>query len=1114
MTPRDGVPQISEATTRTSSTPAGGAFPIVGVGSSAGGLSGLTSFLSKLPGDTGMAFVLIQHLDPTHESQLPSLLARSTRIPIIPAADGLRVEPDRIYIITPNTSLSLAGGSLRITPRESAPRPHLSIDFFLQSLAKERPGRAIGVILSGTGTDGTLGLAAIKAAGGITFAQDHTAEHQAMPLNAISHGCVDFILPPDEISQEIEKISVHGFPARAAVPSSIEAGDQDGLDDIPVLPEDGEHIAAIIEAVRTGAGIDFRHYQPTTIKRRIIRRLGVLQLPTLANYARFLDGHPDEIAALVKDLRINVTSFFRDHDAFSALTTVIFPALLKDRRATDPIRIWVAGCSTGQEVYSIAMELLEYLEGVPSSQQIQIFGSDISEWALTKARAGYYPESAMADVPAERISCYFTKEPLGYRIKKAVRDRCVFAKHDVTVDTPFSKLDLISCRNVLIYLAPVLQMKVFHTFHFSMKTSGFLLLGSAESLGRSGDLFGVVDEKLRIFHRKGTARRAGPAMTHAKRPDAPIMIPPGQPSMPNDTDMQRAADRMILGRFAPAGVLIDDSLDIIQFRGQTRPFLEPAQGEASLNLLTMVPYGVADALKAAIAEAKEKKVPVRRHHVALRRGDHFREIGFEVIPILMSSSSVGSMLILFSEQDEPQPEPTRQAVATRPNQVGLSVEARQNLHLRSELIAANDHIQSITEQCRTVTEQLRTAQEEASSTTEEFRSTNEELQTAKEEVDAANEELVTVNEELRNSNQALAKTMELTTAIVETMRYPLLVLDADLNVESANQAFLKAFRVSAEHTLGRRIYQLGNGQWDIPELRRLLEDIMPNDSAFDDFKVTHDFTDIGRRTILVNARRLETDHPQPRIVLVFADITDQNRIVRDLQAKSEELVRSNAELDQFAAVASHDLQEPLRMISVYITLIERRYAATFDDKAQEFMGFVTSGVERMSGMIKAILDYSKLGHQGSGFAAVDAEASFSAATANLQRAIDESKATVTHGRLPKVRSNAAQLTQLFQNLMSNALKFASGQRPAKIHVCAAESEAEWTFSVCDNGVGIAAEDHDRIFQLFQRLNSAHHVAGTGIGLATCRKIVGHHGGRIWVESTVDVGTTFHFSIPK
>jgi len=372
----------------------------------------------------------------------------------------------------------------------------------------------------------------------------------------------------------------------------------------------------------------------------------------------------------------------------------------------------------------------------------------------------------------------------------------------------------------------------------------------------------------------------------------------------------------------------------------------------------------------------------------------------------------------------------------------------------------------------------------------------------------------TLKEELQNSNHSLAKMNELTSAIVDTTRYPLLVLNAELRVESANQAFFTAFRVPPAATIGRRIYQLGNNQWDIPELRRLLEEILPTNSVLDDFQVTHNFNDIGTRTMLVNARRLHGAQSQPRIVLVLADITEQLRLAKDLKDTADELSRSNAELDQFASVASHDLQEPLRMISNYIELLELRYTALFDDRARGYMRHVSSGAQRMAAMIKAILSYSQIGHQAASFTSFESAVPLHSALANLTSKIQEAEATITEGPLPRINADANQLNQLFQNLLGNALKFRSDKRPQAIHVSAIESNIEWTFAIADNGIGMDKEGCGKIFQLFQRLHNAQQYPGTGIGLATCRKILDHHRGRIWVESSPDVGSTFYFTLPK
>lgn len=483
-------------------------FPIVGIGASSGGLKALSGLLSEIPGDIGMAFVVIQHLDPTHESQLPSLLGRGSRLAIEEAVDGAEVRVNRVYVITPNTRVGIAQGILRISPRE--PGLHLGIDAFLRSLALDRPGNAIGVILSGSGSDGTLGLAAIKAAGGITFAQDDTAEYTGMPTSAIANGHVDFVLPPAGIAKELGKVARFGFPAMPPATAPEACAEDSTPAAFALPPDDPEQYAIIIGLLLGATGVDFTHYRAATIMRRTMRRMSLIARTTLAEYARYLAEAPGEIDALARDILINVTSFYRDQGAFTALKAVVFPALTSDRAAESPIRVWIAGCSTGQEVYSLVIELMEHLRDAAAGLRVQVFATDISEWALAKARLGCYPETIAEEIPPDRLARYFVREATGYRVTKAIRDLCVFAKHDVTVDVPFSRIDLISCRNVLIYLGPVLQKHVLPTFHFALRPGGFLLLGSSETLGRASGLYETVDEKNRLYRSVPCARSRPP----------------------------------------------------------------------------------------------------------------------------------------------------------------------------------------------------------------------------------------------------------------------------------------------------------------------------------------------------------------------------------------------------------------------------------------------------------------------------------------------------------------------------------------------------------------------------------------------------------------------------
>ena len=1091
---------------------------MVGVGASAGGLKALLALFAELPSAIGLAFVVVQHLDPHQESVLPSLLANGSRLRVREAEAGTRVAPGWIYVITPGTCLTLAEGCLHLAPRPGGSGPHLVIDAFFFSLAADRPGQAIGIVLSGSGTDGTLGLAAIQASGGMTFVQDRSAEREEMPQNAIRRGCADAVLPPAAIAQALIRIAAVGLPVRIGVaemrpeePEPIADGD------------DASDYAAIIAHLRQATGIDFTHYRASTIRRRTLRRMAMMHLATLAEYAAHLDSQPEELDLLARDILIHVTCFYRDRTVFAALQSVIFPALLQLRSDGEPVRLWVVGCSTGQEVYSLAIEMLEFIAtSAQASQRIQIFATDISAWALAVARRGCYPDNIADEVPAERLAKYFVREGSEYQVSKAVREICIFAKHDITADTPFSCIDLLSCRNVLIYLGAVLEQQVLPIFHFALNHGGFLLLGSSESLGRSAPLFETVDESSRLYRAIAAPRRFASRASPLPRPNpmvAPLVAPPQLASL---SETLRAADEIILVRFAPAAVVVSGTLEIIQYRGATNGFLQPAQGEATLHLLAQVPFGVAEILRDGFAEIRSTGVPVRRDEVPLNREGSFRDVAIEIIPVKIPANATCYLVLFFEAGGSAHDPPAGVLSMQRQDDPGAAIAPRELTQLRRELAAATDYVRILEQLNLRQAEQLKEALEEAQSSTEEFRSTNEELQTTKEEIESTNEELVTINEELRSTNAQLGEASlglkasgELTAAIIETMRYPLLVLAEDLRVESANLAFFETFCVQLPETIGRLIYDLGNGQWDIPELRRLLEDILPNNSAFDDFEVAHDFGAIGHKTMLLNARRLSGGGDRSRlIVLVIADITERTQIARELQVISDDLSRSNAELDQFASVASHDLQEPLRLMSNYIDLLQRRYGDLFDERAQGYMNYVSNGAQRMSEMIGAVLSYSRLGHHGDAMIPVACAAVLDGALDDLRSVIGEAQAEITLAPLPVVVGDPVQLTQLFQNLISNAVKFRDPGRPLRITIGAREEAREWIFTVADNGVGMIQADHGRIFDLFQRLQVDRDVGGCGIGLATCKKIVEHHHGRLWVESQLGVGSSFHFSLPK
>jgi two-component system CheB/CheR fusion protein len=552
--------------------------PIVGVGASAGGFEAFRELLKALSSDTGQAFVLVQHLDPGHESLLAKLLSKATAMPVAEVEEGMAVEPNHVYVIPPNKIMGIRNGTLHLMPRGEPTAKHLPIDHFLRSLAEDQGNRAIGVILSGTASDGTLGLKAIKAEGGITFAQDiSSAKYDGMPRSAIAAGCVDFILPPKAIASELARIGQHSYLVTTP-PAETDEGD--------------DELHKIFSAVQKATGVNFTYYKYSTIKRRIARRMLLHKLEGLKQYVRFLQENRAEPAALCEDILIHVTGFFREPESFQALAEQIFPKILSNKPPGESIRVWVPGCSTGEEAYSVAMVLLECLGDRVSSMPIQVFGTDISEVSIEKARVGVYSESSLGEISPERLRRFFVKADGEFRITKSLREMCVFARQDLAQDPPFSRLDLISCRNVLIYMGPVLQKKVMAIFHYALKPTGFLMQGKSESISGFTNLFTVIDREHKISAKRASEPSPAFDLSSAAGYERAMGSAAGKTETQSRFDVQREADRIVLSQYAPAGLIVNESLHILHFRGQCSAYLSPPPGQASLGLLRMVRPGI------------------------------------------------------------------------------------------------------------------------------------------------------------------------------------------------------------------------------------------------------------------------------------------------------------------------------------------------------------------------------------------------------------------------------------------------------------------------------------------------------------------------------------------
>lgn len=790
-------------------------FPIVGIGASAGGLEATQALLQSLSTDTGMAFVLVQHLDPKHESRFAEILARSTKMPVREVTDGTPVEPNHVYIIPAPSTMVLSDGTLRLMPRAEAPERPMVIDRFFVSLAKVHKNRAIGVILSGTGSDGARGLSEIKAEGGITFAQDQTAKHDGMPHAAIATGSVDLVLSPEGIAGELERLSLH--------PDMGKLKTQRGTDLTSEDEGSKKIVLAILKVLRRPTGVDFTYYKQSTIQRRIARRMLLLKIETLEDYAQYLESNPSELALLHQDLLIKVTSFFRDPETFEVLKNKIFPLIMKDCAVDAPIRVWVPACATGEEVYSIGMCLVEFLGDGESNHRIQIFGTDLSEACIEKARAGIYGETTMTEVSQDRRRRFFAKTEAGYQINKSVRELCVFSKHDVTQDPPFSGLNLISCRNFLIYLEGALQKRAISLFHYGLKQKGLLLLGSSESIGAFGELFSPVDPAHKIFAKKFVVGHPHFDFVkgHIGKITSRSATKRGDKAS-SAFDLARAVDRTIAAKLGAHGVVINENMQILQVRGRTGAFLEPAPGEMTHDLLKMARAGLLTELQGAIQKAKQEKVPVRKDDIRVKVNGASIQAYLEVLPLRTPDATENLYIVLFGESSSSPSIRAKKEASRERKQEGDS-DSRL-AEVEKELASAREYLQSLIEKEQAYSEEMRSANEEVLSSNEELQSTNEELETAKEELQSINEELNTLNDELQNRNTELNIALSDLNNLLTSVRIPVLMLSRDLRIRRVTQGAEKMVNV-VPGDVGRPLADIKSGL-DFPGLVHLVGEVI------------------------------------------------------------------------------------------------------------------------------------------------------------------------------------------------------------------------------------------------------------------------------------------------
>jgi len=1216
-------------------------FPTVGIGASAGGLETFSQLLKAMPCDTGMAFVLIQHLDPSHSSLLTTALTKTTKMPVHEITDGMKIRPNEVFVIPPGFDIGILGGKFALFARIKDSRgPHLSIDFFFRALAAECGSRAIGVVLSGTASDGTEGLRAIKAENGVSLVQDpKSAKFDGMPQSAVNAEVVDFCLPVLELAQELVRLSKHPFIAGQ-------------LNEVLSRPSDDQDLQKAFVLLRTAAGVDFSEYKPPTIKRRLARRMALLKISKLSDYIKLLQSNPEEIKTLASDVLIHVTSFFRDPEVFKKLKTTVFPEILKKKPAGSPIRIWVTGCSSGEEVYSVAISLLEFLGERSSEVPIQMFGSDISERMIEKARIGFYSESAVRDLSTERLNRFFVKVEGGYRILSLVRDLCVFVRHDLARDPPFSKLDLVTCRNVLIYFEQVLQKRIISTFHYCLNQPGFLLLGRTESILTHDHFFTAMDKTNKIFTRAAvTSQLQFSTMqnTPAKKPANPhAALEANRPAL----DIAKQIDNLLLSEYAPAGVVVNERMEVIQYRGRTGLYLEAPPGQPQLNLLKLVREGLFSSLKVALTQAKTKMATVRKEGLQFKHQGKVQTCNLIVTPMTGLAGSKEPLFLVLFEEVLVASKRNKSAGKPAPTKRGKGIEQkelRRSASLERELRATQEYLQSINEEHQKTNETLNSVNEEFVSGNEELQSMNEELETAKEELQSTNEELTTVNDELQNRSlettqanddlinllngvelpilildinrrirrftpkarqimnllptdvgrqiddikpniivnnldQQVQEVIDTVTikesevqdrdgkwhrlqirpykttdhkiagavlslinidllrrsvidaewvrdysdSIVEAVQIPLLVLNDQMRVVSANQAFYEFFKTSKHSTVGKTLYEISIGDSVIVLIKKQLEEMLTKKTSFQNLEINCEMKDIGFKIMSLSAQQMQSHDGTTMILLAIEDITDRKAIEkerRELLHQTEEAKaeaeKANLTKDMFLATLSHELRTPLTSMILHAQMLQ--LGSLDPTKIKKTSVAIERAAQTQAQLIEDLLDVSRIvtGKLKMQLTHVDLSEVIRAALETV-RPFAESKSITIESHLDEsvgpISGDAVRLQQVIWNLLTNAIKFtAKGETEEEkiiINLNAVKGFAR--IQVIDTGMGISSEFLPNVFSRFTQAESSNTRThgGLGLGLAIVRHLVEMHHGTVSVESKgKNTGAVFTVMLP-
>ncbi|GGF28374.1 CheR family methyltransferase [Flavobacterium limi] len=1060
-------------------------FPVVAIGTAASEIDTLIKIISSLPENSGMTFLIFEDLSlPQHEN-LTTLLATEAKIPVQEIVSTVELHVDNIYVIPNNNFLVMENGELIIKANNRSNRTTNFLDLFYNSIAHKYGTYAIGLLLYWPTLDGSAGLKKIKEMGGAAVS---AVTKTGFALNKSTHEFIDYFTTPEKTAPTLLEIR-SSYIVNHAYQQEENIVDQDSI------------FESIINVIVRRKGTNFHHYKNQTLRRRIAKRMVITKQETAERYLSLLKNNPAEQELLFSDILIPVTYFFRDIQFFESLSTIVFPSLIENLHGNE-LRIWSAGCATGEEVYSLAICLDEYLEKTGNKQiTVKIFASDLLPRCIEKARTGIYTHQDLKNIDEARINKYFVKRESGYHVNNIIRDNCVFSVHDLTQDFPFSKIDFIICRNVLIYFDSELQNQILASFHYALRENGFLFLGKAESAYSAQSFFEAVEKKEKIYLRRNSESHFHPYIQLTGDHHIKNKIDTYSQNTGEKKFRKIVAD-ILLEQYTPAAVLIREDFEIVHFHGDTSQFFQQPSGRPTFNVLNMVHEELRFALENTILKSRSDKKNFKVENIKVKHQNFATSFEAVYLP-----SDTELLLIIFY------PRPLRKSTTDG--------DEKNN---SKELVLLQEDFRQLSEEHQIYFEELRTTNEELLRRTDELQLLNEQLETAAEELRSNNKELSFTNDELRDRRSELWSMRNFYESIVKTIKEPLLIIDKNFIVHSANPAFYSYFRMKEGNTEGFSILDIGNSQWNTDELKENILKKISRSEPVENIKVQFDAN--GRKkTMLVTAATINESIPENLILLAFEDITDLEEANEILTAKNIELQQHSKALESFTAAASHNLLDPVRKIYMFgKKVIDSEKSLTETERHN--LNRLLSTAANLNQLMEDLISYSKINFQERKFKKTDLNSILKKAINDLKPSINEKKAIIETDNLPPLRIIPLQIQVLFMHLISNAVKYCKPDIRPEVRVAAsipepdefkklrADASTEYIkISVSDNGSGFDKEFETLVFDPFYKLQGNDQRYGTGLGLALAKQIISNHKGYISASSSPGVGTTIHIYLP-